>query len=127
MAADALISALTIVPLAIIVEVTVPVSVVYTPLVTVLALPERVAVIVPALKLPEASRATIADAVLADVAVVAELDTLLAVEIVDNLLSAIEPASIAFVTVLVSVVLTTFANVNPCAVVVFSICSLASR
>ena len=48
--------------------VTVPVSVVYTPLVTVLALPDNVAVIVPALKLPEASLATTLDAVFAEVA-----------------------------------------------------------
>ena len=47
------------------------------------------AVIVPALKLPEASLATIADAVLALVAVVALLDTFPAVDIVANLVSAI--------------------------------------
>ena len=41
--------------------------------VAVEALPDRLAVMVPALKLPEASRATIAEAVLALVAVVAEL------------------------------------------------------
>ena len=41
-----------------------------------LALPVRFAVIVPAVKLPEASRATIADAVFADAAVVAELNPL---------------------------------------------------
>ena len=41
--------------------------------VAVEALPLSVAVIVPALKLPDASRATIADAVFALVAVVAEL------------------------------------------------------
>jgi hypothetical protein len=58
-----------------------------------------VAVMVPAVKLPEESRATIAEAVLADVAVVAEFDTLLAVEIVLSFVSAIEPASIVLVTV----------------------------
>ena len=61
--------------------------------VAVLALPDRgpenpVAVIVPALKSPLASRATIALAVLAFVAVVAELLTLFAVAIVANLESA---------------------------------------
>ena len=45
--------------------------------------------IVEAVKLPDASRATIADAVFALVAVVAELDTLPLVDIVDNLLSTI--------------------------------------
>ena len=60
----------------------------------VLALPDSgpenpVAVIVPALKSPLASRATIALAVLAFVAVVAELLTLFAVAIVANLESAI--------------------------------------
>jgi hypothetical protein len=47
------------------------------------------AVIVPALKLPDASLATIADAVLALVAVVALLDTLPAVAMVANFVSAI--------------------------------------
>ena len=46
-----------------------------------------VAVTVPAVKFPEASRATIADAVFADVAVVAELLTFDAVEIVASLVS----------------------------------------
>ena len=63
-----------------------------------LALPVKLAVIVPALKLPLASRATIAFTVFAFVAVVAELLTLLAVLIVDKFVSAIEPANIAFVT-----------------------------
>jgi hypothetical protein len=54
--------------------------------------PIREAVIVPAVKLPEPSRATIADAVLALVAVVAELATFKAVEIVFNLVSAIAAA-----------------------------------
>lgn len=44
--------------------------------VAVEALPDRLAVMVPALKLPEASRATIAEAVFALVAVVAELGML---------------------------------------------------
>ena len=55
----------------------------------VLALPVNAAVMVPALKLPEASRATIAEAVLAFVAVVALLLTLSAVLIVANLVSTI--------------------------------------
>ena len=54
-------------------------------LVAVAALPVRFAVIVPAVKLPLASRATIADAVFASVAVVAELLTLPEVAIVANL------------------------------------------
>jgi hypothetical protein len=52
-----------------------------------LALPVRLAVIVPALKLPDASRATIADAVFAELAVVAELLTFEAVEIVASFVS----------------------------------------
>ena len=48
------------------------------------------------MKLPLESRATIALTVFALVAVVAELLTLPAVLIVDNLLSAIEPAKSAF-------------------------------
>ena len=51
--------------------------------------PVKFAVIVPAEKLPDASRATIAFAVLALVAVVAELATLPAVEIVANFVSTI--------------------------------------
>jgi hypothetical protein len=58
-----------------------------------------VAVMVPAVKLPEASRATIAEAVFASVAVVAEFRTFPDVEMVLNLLSAIEPESIVLVTV----------------------------
>jgi len=53
------------------------------------AAPVKLAVIVPAEKLPELSRATIAFAVLALVAVVAELATFPAVEIVANLVSTI--------------------------------------
>ena len=52
-----------------------------------LAVPVSAAVIVPAAKLPEASRATIALAVFADTAVVAELLTFNAVEIVASLVS----------------------------------------
>jgi hypothetical protein len=52
------------------------------------------AVIVPAEKLPEASRATIVDGVFADVAVVAELATLPAVAMVASLLSTIPAAAI---------------------------------
>ena len=50
--------------------------------------PVRFAVIVPAVKFPLASRATIVDGVLSLVAVVAELLTLPVVAIVANLLSA---------------------------------------
>src|SRR5438045_5623797 len=57
--------------------------------VAVVALPLKFAVIVPAEKLPDASRATIAFAVLVFVAVVAELATLPAVEIVASLVSTI--------------------------------------
>ena len=66
--------------------------------VTVLALPLRVAVIVPAQKLLLASRATIALAVFKFVAVVAALVTQPAEAICNNLVFAIEPANIAFVT-----------------------------
>ena len=52
-----------------------------------LTFPVRFAVIVPAVKLPLASRATIALAVFAEVAVVAELLTFEAVEIVASLVS----------------------------------------
>ena len=55
---------------------------------------KEVAVIVPAEKFPEASRVTIALAVLALVAVVAELDTLPAVEIVASFVSAIAAAEL---------------------------------
>ncbi len=58
-------------------------------LLALLAKPVKLAVIVPAAKSPLASRVTIADAVLASVAVVAELLTFPAVEIVANLVSAI--------------------------------------
>ena len=70
--------------------------------VAVVALPLKAAVIVPAEKLPDASRATMADAVFAFVAVVAEFETLPAVEIVLSLVSAIDPANIVLVTVPVS-------------------------
>jgi len=60
--------------------------------VAVVALPLKLAVIVPAEKFPEESRATIAFAVLALVAVVAELATLPTVEIVANLVSTIAAA-----------------------------------
>jgi hypothetical protein len=56
-------------------------------LVAVEALPVRAAVIVPALKLPEPSRATMALTVLALTAVVALLLTFPAVEIVASLVS----------------------------------------
>lgn len=72
--------------------------------VAVVALPAKLAVMMFALKLPLASRATIAFAVFDCVAVVAEFATLPEVVIVFNLLSAIEPASMVFVTVPESVV-----------------------
>ena len=50
-------------------------------------MPVVLAVIVPALKFPETSRATIALAVLALVAVVAELETLRAVAMVESFVS----------------------------------------
>jgi hypothetical protein len=57
--------------------------------VAVVALPLKFAVIVPAEKLPDASRATMAFAVFALVAVVAELATLPVVEIVASFVSTI--------------------------------------
>jgi len=56
------------------------------------ALPDKLAIIVPAEKLPEASRATIVFGVLRLVAVVAELATLPAVVMVANLVSTIAAA-----------------------------------
>src|SRR5207247_2342764 len=56
------------------------------------AAPAKLAIMVPAVKLPDASRATIAFAVLRLVAVVAELATLPAVLIVANLVSTIAAA-----------------------------------
>ena len=56
------------------------------------AAPERFAIIVPALKLPDASRSTIVFGVLRLVAVVAEFDTFPAVEIVASLVSTIPAA-----------------------------------
>ena len=69
--------------------VTVPVSVVYTPFVTLVALPLKLAVIVPAAKLPLLSRDTMAEAVLELVAVVALLLTLPEVLIQASLVSTI--------------------------------------
>jgi len=57
--------------------------------VAVVALPDKFAVIVPAAKLPDESRATMSFAVFALVAVVAEFATLPAVEIVANFESVI--------------------------------------
>jgi len=51
--------------------------------------PERVAMMVPALKFPEASLETIEDATLEEVAVVAELETFPAEVIVANFVSTI--------------------------------------
>jgi len=59
-----------------------------------LAVPVNAAVIVPAVKLPEASRATIALAVFADAAVVAELLTFNAVEMVANFVSTMPAAAL---------------------------------
>ena len=71
--------------------------------VAVLALPDRAAVIVPALKLPLEFRATIAEAVLASVAVVAELATFPPVEIVARLESASAVARVSAPVVLAMV------------------------
>jgi hypothetical protein len=102
-------SALTITPAAIEValptEVTSPVRLALV--VTFDAVPVKLAVIVPAVKLPLASRATIADAVLALVAVVALLLTLPAVEMVASLVSAI--AAEALMSTSAMVPLTIFA------------------
>ena len=51
-------------------------------------------VALPAMKLPDASRATIAETVFASVAVVAELDTFPAVEIVASFVSTIAAAEL---------------------------------
>jgi hypothetical protein len=68
--------------------------------VAVVALPLKLAVIVPAEKLPDESRATMSFAVFALVAVVAEFATLPAVLMVANLLSAIAAAgSISALTI----------------------------
>jgi hypothetical protein len=74
--------------------------------VAVVAFPLSAAVIVPALKFPEASLVTIAFAVLVLLAVVAELLTFPDVDMVESFVSAIEPDSIAFVTVPESPVVT---------------------
>ena len=74
--------------------------------VTVVALPARVAVIIPAEKLLPASRATIVLGVFAAVAVVAELATQPTEAICNNLVFAIEPANILFVTLSGSIVVT---------------------
>ena len=82
-------------------------------LVAVDALPVKAAVIVPALKFPVASRATIVFAVLLFVAVVAELLTLPAVAMVANLLSTIpavaEMSSFAMVPSAILAVVTALA------------------
>ena len=69
---------------------TVPVTLAAFPL----TLPVKFAVIVPAEKLPLLSRATIAFAVFADVAVVAEFDTFPAVATVASLVSAMAAAEL---------------------------------
>ena len=74
--------------------------------VTVLALPFKFAVIMPAEKLLLASRATIALGVFAAVAVVAALVTQPAVEICNNLSFVIPPNNILFVTLLAPIVVT---------------------
>lgn len=66
------------------------------------AVPVRLAVIVPAEKLPEASRATIADAVFALAAVVAEFETLPAVEMVASFVSTIAAAELMSTFMMVS-------------------------
>ncbi len=67
-------------------------------LVALLANPVKLAVMVPAVKFPLASRATIADAVLALVAVVAELLTFPAVAMVASFVSTI--AAVALISAL---------------------------
>ena len=68
----------------------------------VFALRSKSAVINPAEKLPDASRATIAEPVFAFVAVVAELFTLPAVEIVASLVSAIAASDLMSALTIVS-------------------------
>jgi hypothetical protein len=103
MAAEAFTSALTITPAAIEValptEVTSPVRLALV--VTFDAVPVKLAVMVPAVKLPLPSRATMALAVFALVAVVAELLTLPAVAIVASLVSTM--AAEAFMSALTMV------------------------
>jgi hypothetical protein len=66
--------------------------------VLVVELPAKLPVIILAEKFPEESLATIALAVLEELAVVAEFDTFPELEIVRSLESDIDPASIALVT-----------------------------
>ena len=79
---------------------------------TFVAVPDNVPVMVPAVKFPLASLATIALAVFALVAVVAELATLPPVLIVDNFESSILPANCALV---IPAVLDKLLVVNPVA------------
>ena len=72
------------------------------PLTLPVTLPVSAAEIVPALKLPDASRATIADAVFRLVAVVAEFETLDALEIVASFVSTI--AALALMSALTMLV-----------------------
>jgi hypothetical protein len=72
------------------------------PLTLPVTLPVSAAEIVPALKLPDASRATIADAVFALAAVVAELLTFDAVEIVASFVSTM--AALALMSALTMLV-----------------------
>src|SRR4029078_2425291 len=88
--------------------------------VALVALPARLAVIVPAEKLPEASRETMVFGVLALVAVVAELATLPAVAMVPHLVSAIAAVALTSALTIVDVerfpeesVCTTPAAFNP--------------
>jgi hypothetical protein len=97
-------------PFAIVVALVVPEEVTWPVkagiVVTVEALPAKHAVIVPAEKFLLASRQTIVLALFNFVAVVAELATQFAVVICANLMFAIEPASIAFVTAPFAIVVT---------------------
>jgi hypothetical protein len=68
--------------------------------VAVSAFPTRLAVIAPAEKFPEPSRSTIVLGVFAEVAVVAELETFPAVEIVASLVSTIAAVASMFESVI---------------------------
>ena len=88
------------------------------------AKPVKLAVIVPAAKSPLASRATIADAVFASVAVVAELLTFPDVEIVANFVSAI--AADALMSALTIVPSAIFAEVTAASLILAVVTALAA-
>ena len=87
-------------------------------LVALVANPVKLAVIVPAVKLPLASRATMADAVFASVAVVAELLTFPAVEMVANLVSTI--AAVGLISAFTMVLSAILADVTA-ALIIFAV------